>query len=364
MPYRQYLDKIISIDTQVYNPTLEAVNWVKSVLEGFGAEVNLIFNTDKTRASLMATVGDKSRPGIVFSGHLDTVPADESFYKQTAFKVLKEGDRFYGRGVCDMKGSIACFLAAVPEIIKSGKTAHLVLTHDEEGIFKAINQLVSTPEIVSFLQAQKTVVVMEPSNMEPVVAHKGTRLFEVSVTGKSGHSSTPSICIDAIDAAVKSYNHVIGSFRRLSEKYGPSEGFIEPYSTVTVGKFHGGEAINTVSADACYTILSRENPGNDFENFFDTVWHDFQTPAKISMEQKLYAYAFKSTCDKSFIQSLNKHSQIVNFGTEAGFFEKIGVPTVVCGPGNIAQAHTKDEFILIKQLDHWTHKIAEIVNYS
>ncbi len=360
--YRKYLEKIISIDTQIHNSTLEAVNWIKSIFEEYNIPVELIYNQDKTRASLIATVGDKSQAGYVFSGHLDTVAADESFYKQRAFNLLDEGDKFYGRGVCDMKGSIVCFLAAIPEIIKSGKTASLVLSHDEEGGFQSIKQITTTPEVVSFLGSQKACIVMEPSNLEPVIAHKGTRLSEVSVVGKSGHSSNPSICIDAIDIAVNSYNHIVGSFNQLSKKYGPSEGFIEPHSTICVGKFNGGEAINTVSANACYSLLSRENPDNDYDTFFKNILKDFETKGKITIEEKLYAYAFKSSCNIDFVKSIKPNYKIVNYGTEAGFFENIGLPTIVCGPGDIAQAHTKDEYIYKEQLDKWQNMILDIIS--
>lgn len=362
MHYRKYLEKIISIDTQFHNSTLEAVNWVKSVFAEYNIPVELIYNQDKTRASLLATVGDKNQSGYVFSGHLDTVAADESFYKQRAFNLLEEGDLFYGRGVCDMKGSIACFLAAIPEIIKSGKTASLILSHDEEGGFQAIKQLTTTPDIVKFLQKQKTCIVMEPSSLEPVIAHKGTRLSEINVIGKSGHSSNPALCIDAIDIAVNSYNHIIGSFNKLSQEYGPASGFIEPMSTVCVGKFHGGEAINTISANACYSILSRENPGDDYSEFYKNILNSFETKGKISLEEKLYSYAFKSSCDIDFVKRISPNYKIVNYGTEAGFFEKIGLPTIVCGPGDIAQAHTKNEYIYKEQLDKWQNMIFDIVH--
>lgn len=360
--YRKYLEKIISIDTQIHNSTLEAVEWIKNVFAEYDIPVELIYNQDKTRASLLAKVGDKNQAGYVFSGHLDTVAADDSFYKQRAFNLLDEGDKFYGRGVCDMKGSIACFLAAIPEIIASGKTASLVLSHDEEGGFQAIEQLTSTPDIVSFLRKQKACIVMEPSNLEPVIAHKGTRLLEVDVIGKSGHSSNPSICIDAIDIAVNSYNHIIFSFNKLSKEYGPSEGFIEPMSTICVGKFNGGEAINTVSANARYSILSRENPEDNYNSFFKNILKDFNTEGKIKLEEKLYAYAFKSTCNIDFVKAINPNYKIVNYGTEAGFFEEIGLPTIVCGPGDIAQAHTKDEYIYKEQLDKWQDMILDIIN--
>lgn len=359
----EILSKLIAVDTQIQNSTLEAVEWIKSYLSEYGVHAEFIYNKDKSRASLLATVGDKNSSGYIFSGHLDTVPADDSFYKQTAFKLLKEGDKYYGRGVCDMKGSIACFLSQVPNILKSGKTAHLVLTHDEEGGFEAIKQLIDDTSVSKFLSKQKGCIVMEPTNIEPVVSHKGCRFLNVDVIGKSGHSSNPSICIDAIEGAVKSYNIITSKFNELSVKYGKNNNYIEPLSTLTVGKFNGGEAINTVSANANYSILTRENPKCDFDSFWNNILSDIKLNAKISKKQNLYVLPFKSTLDEKFLNYLGdiKH---VSYGTEAGFFEKIGVPTVVCGPGDIAQAHTKDEYIYASQLDLWNDKILEIINYD
>lgn len=362
MDTKEILHKLVAFDTQIQHNTLEAVNWVRNYLQNFGVEVSLIYNQDKTRASLMAFIGDKNRSGCVFSGHLDTVPADETFYRGRPFELHYENGRYYGRGACDMKGPIAGFLAAVPELVKAGKSAVLLLTHDEEGGFQAINQVTADPDIVKFLQNQQNCIVMEPSDLKAVTAHKGTRLLEVSLFGRSGHSSRPSLCIDAVDAAVNSYCHLLGGFRKLAENYGANPAFIEPYSTATVGLFNGGEAINTVADRAVYTLLSRENPGDDFEKFFADVFTGYDSPARLEIKQKLYAYAFKSRCKPEFIESLNRgqQPQAVNFGTEAGFFEKIGLPTVVFGPGNIAQAHTKDEYISAAQLEKWTAMIPEI----
>ena len=362
MDCRECLQKLVAFDTQIQHNTLEAVNWVKDYLQNYAADIRLIYNKEQTRASLIAFIGDKNRPGCVFSGHLDTVPADDSFYRGRPFELHYENGRLYGRGACDMKGPIAGFLAAVPELVKRGKNAVLVLTHDEEGGFQAINQLTSDPEIVRFFRKQKACIVMEPSELKAVTAHKGTRLLEVSHMGRSGHSSRPSLCIDAVDAAVDSYVILREGFRKLALKYGEDKSFDEPYSTMTAGLFNGGEAVNTVADKAVYSVLSRENPGDDFNAFFASVFTDYRSPAKIMMTEKLYAYAFKSSCSDEFIRHLNGQDKgvAVNYGTEAGFFEKIGLPTVVFGPGNIAQAHTKDEYISQDQLESWTIQIPEI----
>lgn len=362
MLINEYLEKLISIDTQFHNSTLEAVNWVKSILSSYKADLELLYNEDKKRAGLVASIGDKSQLGYVFSGHLDTVPADESFYKSSPFKLQLEGDKYYGRGVCDMKGSIACFLAQIPEIIKQGKTAHLVLTHDEEGGFKSIEQITSTAHIAQFLKQQKACIVMEPTELLPVVAHKGIRLLELNAIGKSGHSSTPSLCIDAIDAAIQSYNLIINSFKMVSQNHGADSNFIEPYSTIAVGKFIGGEAPNTISANAFFSIVSRENPNCNFAPFFKHILDSLKNSAQISLKETLFVPAFKSSCDDSFIKSINPNCQFVNYGTEAGFFEKIGLATIVCGPGSIAQAHTKNEYILSEQLSKWQSMILDIIN--
>ena len=362
MDSKSCLAKLVSFDTQIHNNTLEAVTWVKDYLQTFGAEVEFLYNQEKNRASLMAVIGDKARGGTLFSGHLDTVPADETFYKGTPFTLREEQDKLYGRGACDMKGPIAGFLAAVPKLIRQGKAAGLVLTHDEEGGFKAVEQLTTEAAGLKFLQGWKNCIVMEPTELKAVTAHKGTRLLEVRHSGLSGHSSRPSLCIDALDAAVQSYQHLFSGFRRLSEEYGANNAFLEPYSTVTCGIFKAGEAINTVSDKAFYTVLSRENPDNDFNRFFAEVFNNFENKSQPKLEQKLYAYAFKSSCDKDFLDKLNagQAGQAVNFGTEAGFFEKAGIPTVVFGPGSITKAHTKDEYILTSELLLWEEMVAKI----
>lgn len=362
MQFKEYLAKLIAIDTQFPHDTLEAVQWVKSIFEQTGHPADLVYNQAGTRASVIATIGDKSQPGIVFSGHLDTVPADESFYGGKPLQMFEENGRLYGRGTCDMKGAIACFLAQIPAIAKLNKTVHLVLTHDEEGGFTAINQLTSNPETVKFLQQQKACFITEPTCLRAVTAHKGTRINSVMVTGKSGHSSNPSICIDANDVMVDIYTTLIKKFRQLSKDYGADYSFVEPFSTITAGQIQGGEAVNTVSGKASFSVMSRENPGNDYEQFFSKVLDNYATPAAVDIKQTLYALSFKSTLAPELIQQISKCAEAVSYGTEAGFFEKIGLPSLVIGPGSIVQAHTKDEYVEIEQLQKWQNKLLEIIN--
>lgn len=362
MQYKEYLSKLIAIDTQFPHDTLEAVQWIKSIFEQSGHSAELFYNQTGTRASVIATIGDKSQPGIVFSGHLDTVCADESFYGGKPLQMFEENGRLYGRGTCDMKGSIACFLAKIPEIGKLNKTVHLVLTHDEEGGFTAINQLTSAPETVRFLQQQKACFITEPTYLNAVTAHKGTRINVVTITGKSGHSSNPSLCIDANDAMVDIYTAIVGKFRRLSKEYGADNSFVEPFSTITAGQIQGGEAVNTVSGKASFSVMSRENPGSDYEQFFSKVLDNYTTPAVVDIKQTLYALSFKSTLALELIKQISKTAESVSYGTEAGFFEKIGLPSLVVGPGSIVQAHTKDEYVEIEQLEQWQNKLLEIIN--
>lgn len=370
MNSRTWLEKLVSIDTTSRNSNLALIEMVRDHLKSHGISAWMVHNTERTKANLFATLPAQdggTQGGVVLSGHTDVVPVDGQNWSSDPF-VLREQDGYlWGRGSCDMKGFIATSLALVPEFMAMPrkKPLHLAFSYDEEV------GCAGAPSMLRELQAQGIrpdgCVVGEPTGMQVVVAHKGINLFRCKVHGKAAHSSlTPSGC-NAIEYAARLICH-IRDLADAMKAEGPYDQFYDvPFSTMTTNQIQGGIAVNTIPELCQFSYEFRNLPGVNPSEIQEKIESYVRTEllpkmkkefaeAQIEIETGAAAPGLEAS-EQAAITALvraltqDRATRKVAYGTEAGLFQTMGIPTVVCGPGHIAQAHKPDEFVAIEQLN-------------
>ncbi len=357
----EMLRRLIGFDTVSRNSNLAAIEFIRDYLDGFGIASRLSFDDTGAKANLFATIGPADRPGIILSGHSDVVPVDDQDWSSDPF-VLRDADaRWYGRGTADMKGFIATALALAPDIKERATHApvHLAFSYDEEvgciGVARLIEQI-GMAEARPF-----ACVVGEPTGMMPITGQKGLSTFFCHVHGREAHSSLAPYGVNAVEGAAELIARIRGIARRVAEEGPFDPAFDPPYSTIHCGTIRGGTAQNIVPAQCDFTFEIRNLPGHD--------------PAPLVAEIEHYAHAHLEPAMRSvapeagFVIGAKRalpdyridagHDAVrllqralgtdrvasVSYMTEAGLFGRAGIPTVICGPGHIAQAHKPDEFI-------------------
>jgi acetylornithine deacetylase len=373
MNTRQWLEQLVAFDTTSRNSNLELITSVRDNLQSQGITPWFAHNKERTKANLFATLPATEGPdagaiqgGIVLSGHTDVVPVDGQKWDSDPFTLTERDGLLYGRGSCDMKGYIAASLALVPEFLAMprSKPLHLAFSYDEE------IGCAGAPSMLAELQERGIrpdgCVVGEPTNMQVVVAHKGINAFTCRVHGKSAHSSlTPQGC-NAIEYAAR----LICTIRDFADAYkvnGPYDTLYDvPFSTMTTNQIRGGIAINTIP-DLCeFTYEFRNLPGMSPEKIQAQVTQYVRDHLLPKMQAEypdakidigiIAASPALETAEQEAITALvralteDNEKRKVAYATEAGLFQQIGIPTIVCGPGDIIQAHKPNEFVAIAQL--------------
>ena len=373
MNTRQWLEQLVAIDTTSRNSNLELITLVRDNLQQQGITPWFAHNKERTKANLFATLpatqgaqAGNTEGGIVLSGHTDVVPVDGQQWDSNPFALTERDGLLYGRGSCDMKGYIAASLALVPEFLSKprSKPLHLAFSYDEE------IGCAGAPLMLAELQERgirpEGCVVGEPTNMQVVVAHKGINAFTCRVHGRAAHSSlTPQGC-NAIEHAAR----LICTIRDFADAYkvnGPYDNLYDvPFSTMTTNQIRGGIAINTIP-DLCeFTYEFRNLPGMSPEKIQEQISHYVREHLLPKMQAE-YADAridigtiatspALETAEQEAITALvraltgDREQRKVAYATEAGLFQHIGIPTIVCGPGDIQNAHKPNEFVAISQL--------------
>ncbi|WP_454691030.1 acetylornithine deacetylase [Achromobacter aloeverae] len=366
---RAWLEKLVAFDTTSRNSNLALIETVRDALAGQGIAATLVHNAGRNKANLFATLpahDGGTQGGIVLSGHTDVVPVDGQDWSSDPFVVQERDGRLYGRGTCDMKGFIAAALALVPEFLAMPrkKPLHLALSYDEE------IGCAGAPYLLADLRERgirpEGCVVGEPTGMQVVVAHKGINVFRCRVHGKAAHSSLTTQGCNAIEHAARLICHI----RDLADAYranGPYDTFYDvPFSTLTTNQIQGGIAVNTIP-DACeFSYEFRNLPGmspQDIQADIQRYVSEQLLPrmraefpeARVDIEAGAAApglEASEQAAITSLVRALTRDTATrkVAYATEAGLFQGIGIPTVVCGPGHIVQAHKPDEYVALDQL--------------
>ncbi len=361
--------KLIGFDTTSRNSNLELIHFIRDHLAELGVESTLIPDETGTKANLYATVGDPTRPGIMLSGHTDVVPVDGQEWDTNPFQVEERDGRLYGRGTSDMKSFIAVTLAALPIFLERGLKIplHLAFSHDEEvgciGVRSLIEKLgneISPKPLMC--------IVGEPTDMGVVIGHKGKHSYLCRVRGLEAHSSLAPQGVNAVEFAAELIAYLKGMARRIIAE-GPFDDLYDiKHTTVHTGTIEGGTALNIVPKDCNFQFEFRCIAGDDGNALFAEV----ETHAHEVLEPEMKAIA--PECGFTFEQSSviegldidpseevvtlvkslagrNDHTKVA-FGTEAGLFHvRAGIPTVICGPGSIEQAHKPNEFVALDQID-------------
>ncbi len=362
----EILERLIAFDTVSANPNRALIDWVAAYLRGHGVDPLVLPSPDGTKANLFATIGPEGPGGIVLSGHTDVVPVADQHWTSDPFTLTAKDGRLYGRGTADMKGFLAIALSLVPDFAarKLSRPIHLAMSYDEETGCIGIRHLLH--HIVEYLPRPGLVIVGEPTSMKPANAHKSLRAFHTIVTGKDAHSSAPHLGLSAISAAAEIVAFIDGLAEDARKHPLPGSGFTPPYSTFNVGTIEGGTALNIIPRQCRMVWDYRALPGEDsdavmarYRGFVDSeLLPRLQgrfTETSIETEEIATVPAMAPDPDgpaETLARQLTgaNASGVVAFATEGGLFQQAGISTVICGPGDIAQAHQPDEYISLEQM--------------
>jgi len=356
---------LVQMNTVSANSNLELIHFVRDALQSFGVKSRLTWNADKTKANLFATLGEGKPAGVILSGHTDTVPWDGQAWSVDPLSAAVKDGRLYGRGSADMKSFIALALANAQAFLESPApfAIHFAFSYDEEVGCFGVRELIADLRDASIRPL--ACIIGEPTGMVPAIAHKGVYRYKCCVRGKEAHSSLTPQSVNAIEMAAR----LIGRLRDMAEGFERDEprfeGFDVPFSTASVGQFHGGIADNVVPRDAEFRYEFRDLPTADVQAMQQSMLDRARAlePAMRKVAPDT-GFSFETICEvPSFLGSADDavtrlaqrlsgedRTTLVAFGTEAGLFKNAGIPTVVCGPGYIVQAHQPDEFVSLDQL--------------
>ncbi|MFM0471288.1 acetylornithine deacetylase [Paraburkholderia strydomiana] len=376
---RALLATLIGFATVSRESNLDMIGFIRDYLDELGVKSELFYNAERTKANLFATIGPRERGGIVLSGHTDVVPVEGQAWSVDAFRLTERDGRLYGRGTADMKGFIASVLAAVPGFVERDLKlpVHLAFSYDEEvgclGVRPMLAELERRPH--------KPVLCLigEPTELKPVLGHKGKLAMRCQVKGAPCHSAYAPYGVNAIQYAARMISRLEEIGDHLAKPNYRDERFDPPFSTVQTGVIKGGRALNIVPAECEFDFEVRALPGFDAGQVAD----ELQTYAEAELLTRMRAV--KSDADIRF-QSLSAYPALatspdseaarlltlltgsnefgtVAFGTEGGLFEQAGIPTVVCGPGSMDQGHKPDEFLTSEQLSDCDAMLARLADY-
>lgn len=363
---RKILDRLVAFDTVSSRPNIALMEYVRGLLESAGIAVTLIPDPGGTKANLFASTGPADFGGVMLSGHTDVVPVEGQAWTHPPFALTEGEGRLYGRGTADMKGFVGCAVAAMLDAARRSLKVplHLALSYDEEigclGVRSLIDMLEAAPVKPRFC------IVGEPTGMQVATGHKGKVALRATCTGREGHSALAPLALNALHLGAD----FLGAVRRLQAEVaetGLRDGDYDvPYSTLHVGKMSGGVQVNIVPNHAVLDFEIRSLAGEDVgaliarleaeaEAIVAPLRADF--PEAAIRVERLWDYPGLGTPSDAgvvnFVKGLTGANGTIKvaFGTEGGLFDRrLGVPTVICGPGSMMQGHKPDEFVTVEQL--------------
>lgn len=362
----ELLARLVSFDTTSHKSNMEIIRFIADYLASHGVASELVPTPDGLKASLFATIGPTDVPGIGLSGHTDVVPVDPKAWDSAPFELVERDGKLYGRGTADMKGYLACVLAMVPNLLQRRLKIpmHLVFSYDEEVGCLGVRPMIG--EFGKRLPKPRLVFVGEPTSMEVVDAHKGPVRWRVEVVGRAAHSSMAPLGVNAITYAARLVSEIEAIENDLRNR-SPDPRFDPPYPTLQVTEIAGGIAANIVPPVCRFGFEVRALPGLDVDaieqrlrTFAETTcipeMQRVAPEATITITQQNRVPAFEADRGSEATALALKlagrnETRAVSYATEAGLFQNAGAPSVICGPGDIAQAHTANEWIARSELD-------------
>lgn len=364
---RALLEKLVAFDTTSRESNLALIDFVWRYLSDLGVNCELIHNEERSKANLYARLGPNGNGGVMLSGHSDVVPVDGQRWSVPPFALTERDGKLYGRGTADMKGFIACMLAAVPHFLAQPlmQPLHLAISYDEEvgclGVRTLLDALAQRPERPDIC------LIGEPTELQPVLGHKGKLGMRCEVHGAACHSAYAPEGVNAIEYAAKLIHRLTVMGEKLAAPERQDARFNPPFTTVQTGVIQGGRALNIVPAECAFDFEVRTLPHDDAQHVADELAEYAQrellpqmhavnretsirfTP--ISGYPGLYTQAESPAARLLAYLTDSEAFSTVAFGTEGGLFHQAGIPSVICGPGSMSQGHKPDEFIRLDQLD-------------
>ena len=363
------LSELVKFQTVSGTSNLKLIEYCEKRLSKLGATFFKTFDETKKRVNLFSTIAGKQKlngRGIILSGHTDVVPASAKEWSSDPFVATEKNNKVYGRGSCDMKGFIACTLAVAPYFASQNlkQPIHFSFTYDEETACQG------APIMIRELKKRNIncsiCIVGEPTSMKAIQAHKGCYEYSTHFTGLAGHGSAPDKGVNAVEYAIRFINKLMELREELKKRESKNSVFTPPYSTLQIGRIKGGLARNVI-ADQCVVDWELRPVVPEDGEFVNKNIESYVKDILLPEMKKVYP---KSNIEKEIIGEIigftkeeksdavnlvcnltgDNSRDVVSFGTEAGLFQKIGISTVVCGPGSIEQAHKIDEYVSFDQL--------------
>ena len=360
---RHILDRLVSFPTVSSASNLALVDWLEGYLAGHGVECHRHWNEDGQKAALMAHAGLRVAGGVVLSGHSDVVPVAGQAWTSDPWTVTERDGRLYGRGTCDMKGYVALAVWALVRGQRMGLTRplQLALSYDEEVGCTGAPPMIAAMQCV--LPKAAVALIGEPSRMAVIAGHKTGTGYKVHVKGYEVHSSLLPYGVSAVMEAARLIQWINDRNARLMAEAGPSP-FYPPFSTVHVGIISGGTANNITAADCQFAVEMRVLPGEDVEGLAaEFVTEVLRLDAALKARYpgagvhltRFFGVPGLRPEPGGAAEALARHLTggnsvgVVSYGTEAGQFQEAGYSAVICGPGDIAQAHQADEYLEVSE---------------
>jgi acetylornithine deacetylase len=377
---REMLAKLVAFDTTSAKSNLALIEFVRDYLAGHGIESRLIFDDQRSKANLYASMGPGGPGGVVLSGHTDVVPVAGQPWSADPFTLRESNGKLFGRGTCDMKGFIALALSLAPEMQSAGlkRPIHIALSYDEElGCLGAPRMIA---DIKANLPLPEVAIVGEPTRLKLGNKHKGCYGFDLEVTGRDGHSSATHRGVNAIAYAARAIAYLDDMAERFRREGPFDPGFDPPYTTFNVGEIGGGTAVNIIARQCKVAWEFRPIPAVDPKTVVAEVERFLNQDLAPRMREKApeAGVAMSEACivpplvprPGSPAEALARHLTGANdtiglaFGTEAGQFQEIGIDAIVCGPGSIEQAHQPDEFIELSQFAQGEAFLRRLIDWA
>jgi acetylornithine deacetylase len=364
-PTLEILERLVAFDTTSRHSNLALIDWVEAFLAARGVTAIRAPSPDGDKANLFALIGPPAPGGVVLSGHTDVVPVDGQAWSTDPWRVVERDNKLFGRGVADMKSFLALALAHVDAMRAAPLTRPLILafSYDEEvGCLGAPHMIAAMRD----LPPPSAVIVGEPTSMRVLSGHKGISTFTVTVEGLEAHSSQTQQGVSAIMEALPLMQLVADMGREAMERADASAPFTPPEATMTIGLLEGGTAVNILARRCRFTWDLRCPPGDDPERYaarFLTAAAEADARIKarapdggVTVVRRSSTPALAKVRDSAaeeLARALTGDNglEAAAFAAEGGLFQRAGWPTVVCGPGSIAQAHQPDEWIEIAQVE-------------
>ena len=370
---------LVAFPTISKDSNLPLIDWVETYLRSHHIIPHRCYNDEKDKAALFAHVGPEAAGGVVLSGHSDVVPVAGQLWEQDPWTVLQKDNRYYGRGTCDMKGFVALAIWALVEARYADlqKPLQLALSYDEEvGCLGAPSMIEAMRESLPFAER---VIVGEPSMMQTVTGHKGGIGFETHISGFEVHSSLIDQGVSAIMSGAKliDWANDVNAENRAKSASEIALMFDPPYTTAHVGMISGGTAHNITAKDCWFSmdfrVVADEQEADWTAKYkaaaraLEAEMQAIRPEAAIRLTQRFYVPALRpepTALAETLARQLtgDNETHVVSYGTEAGQFQQAGYSAVICGPGDIAQAHQPNEYIEIAQFDKGHQFMRDLLN--